>query len=183
MTVGEVLDWQARVRRAGAPSTAVGGYQIIRPTLERLARLHGIGHDTPFDAATQDRLARHLLDECGAPGPVDRHPEYGNCLAGIWAGLPLISGPGRGRSAYRGIAGNRALTSPETVLAALAGTPVAPAPTAPGAPPKVDDREVLAFGAIRLRHHDIDAAMRGAAAAGTLVPSVREWRFDPYAVE
>ena len=29
MTVGEVLDWQVRLRRAGAISTAVGGYQII----------------------------------------------------------------------------------------------------------------------------------------------------------
>ncbi|MYH31365.1 MAG: hypothetical protein F4137_21565, partial [Acidobacteria bacterium] len=42
MTIGEVLDWQADVRRAGAPSTAAGGYQVIRATLERLVRTHGI---------------------------------------------------------------------------------------------------------------------------------------------
>ena len=183
MTVGEVLGWQARVQRAGAPSTAAGGYQIIRATLARLVTRHGIDRDALFDAPMQDRLARHLLDECGHPGPAAGHPEYGNCLAGIWAGLPLTAGPQRGRSAYSGLAGNRALTTPAAVLAALSGTFAPPPAAAHASPPQVGDAQVLAFGAIRLRRQDISAAMRGAAASGTLAPSVREWRLDPYAVE
>lgn len=181
MTVGEVLDWQSRSRRAGAPSTAAGAYQIIRTTLARLVRQHGISREVPFDSALQDRLAHHLLDECGPLGPVETHAEYGNCLAGIWAGLPMTAGTRRGRSAYHGLAGNRALTSPESVLATLAGRKVAFTPTA-SAPPAVTDSEVLAFGAIRLRRTKINAAMRDARAAGTLAPSVRQWSFDPYAV-
>ena len=182
MAVAEVLDWQARARRAGAPSTAAGGYQIIRATLARLVRRHGIDRRALFDTAMQDRLAHHLLDECGPLGPAESHAEYGNCLAGIWAGLPMTSGNRRGRSAYHGLAGNRALTDPESVLAALAGRHVPMEPVT-GSRPAVGDSEVLAFGAIRLRDTGINAAMRAATATGTLAPSVREWSFDPYAVE
>ncbi len=182
MTLGEVLAWQARVRDAGAPSTAAGGYQVIRATLERLVRSHGLDPGALFDAAMQDRLARLLISECGDPGPPSRHARFADCLAGIWAALPLATGPQRGRSAYRGVAGNRALARPETVLAVLAGRPV-PLPSAgtrhePGA---VSDEEVLAFGAVRLSR--ISTAMRGAALAGTLTPSIRDWSLDPYAVD
>ena len=125
MTLGEVLDWQSRVRDAGAPSTAAGGYQVIRATLARLVRQHGLDRAALFDPAMQDRLARLLVAECGDPGPPSRHPHVADCLAGIWAALPLTSGPRKGQSAYRGVAGNRALTDPETVLAVLGGRPVA----------------------------------------------------------
>ena len=130
----------------------------------------------------QDRLARLLVAECGDPGPPSRHPAHGDCLAGIWAGLPLTSGPRKGQSAYRGVAGNRALTRPETVLAVLAGQPVAlPEGTGDRRPPAPADDAVLAFGAVRLRQ--VQSAMRGAALAGTLTPSIRDWSFDPYAVD
>ncbi|MYI69795.1 MAG: glycoside hydrolase family 104 protein [Boseongicola sp. SB0673_bin_14] len=182
MTVGEVLDWQADVRRAGAPSTAAGGYQVIRATLERLVRTHGIDPDALFDELMQDRLAALLVAECGDPGPPSRHPRFANCLAGIWAALPLATGPRRGLSAYAGVAGNRALTDPETVLAVLAGEPVSlPDGTARDGLPAVSDEAVLAFGAVRLRR--INSALREASAAGTLTPSVRNWSFDPYAVD
>ena len=182
MTLGEVLHWQARVRKAGAPSTAAGGYQVIHATLERLVRAHGLDRDALFDGPMQDRLARLLIAECGDPGPPSRQPRFANCLAGIWAALPLTSGPRKGRSAYRGVAGNRALTRPETVLAVLSGQPVQlPQGVPDGRPPAVSDEAVLAFGAVRLNR--IASAMRGAAQAGTLTPSVREWSFDPYAVD
>lgn len=182
MTIAEVLDWQARVRDAGAPSTAAGGYQVIRATLDRLVRRHGLDRDALFDAAMQDRLARLLISECGEAGPPARHPRFADCLAGIWAALPLTSGPQRGRSAYQGIAGNRALARPETVLAVLAGQPVAlPEGARDGGSPVPSDEAVLAFGAVRL--HRISTAMRGASLAGTLTPSVRDWSFDPYAVD
>ena len=182
MTLGEVLDWQKRVRDARAPSTAAGAYQVIRPTLQRLVRRHGLDRDALFDRAMQDRIARLLISECGDPGPPSRHAAHGNCLAGIWAGLPLTSGPRKGQSAYRGVAGNRALTRPETVLAVLAGRPVAlpaGAPDRRAAAPS--DEEILAFGAVRLSR--ISSAMRGASQAGTLTPSIRDWSFDPYAVD
>lgn len=182
MTISEVLDWQSRVRDAGAPSTAAGGYQVIRATLQRLVRRHGLDRDALFDREMQDRLALLLISECGDPGPPSRHPAHGNCLAGIWAGLPLTSGPRKGQSAYRGVAGNRALTRPETVLAVLAGRSVtlpAGSPDRRAAAPS--DEEVLAFGAVRLSR--ISSAMRGASQAGTLTPSIRDWSFDPYAVD
>ena len=182
MTVAEVLDWQADVRRAGAPSTAAGGYQVIRATLERLVRTHGIDRNALFDELLQDRLAALLVAECGDTGPPSRHPRFANCLAGIWAALPMASGPERGRSAYAGVAGNRALTDPETVLAILAGEPVSlPDGAMRDAPPAVSDEAVLAFGAVRLRR--INTALREATMAGTLTPSVRNWSFDPYAVD
>ncbi len=181
MSVGDVLDWQTRVRAKGAPSTAAGGYQFIRDTLARLVRTHGIARATRFDAALQDRLAELLIAECGTPGPPANHPRYGNCLAGIWAALPLTHGPQRGHSAYRGLAGNRALTTPDTVLAVLAGQPVSLAVHSPRPAAPIPDTSVLAFGAVRLR--DVGAAMRGAERAGTLGPSVRNWSLDPYAVE
>ena len=182
MTLGEVLDWQARVRKAGAPSTAAGGYQVIHATLERLVRAHGLDRDALFDGPMQDRLARLLIAECGDPGPPSRQPRFANCLAGIWAALPMTSGPEKGRSAYEGVAGNRALASPETVLALLAGQPVRlPEGAFDTRPRAVSDEAVLAFGAVRLNR--IASAMRGAAQAGTLTPSVRDWSFDPYAVD
>ena len=182
MTLGEVLEWQSRVRGAGAPSTAAGGYQFIRATLARLVRQHGLDRDALFDPAMQDRLARLLVAECGDPGPPSRHPHVADCLAGIWAALPLATGTRRGQSAYRGIAGNRALTDPETVLAVLAGQPVAlpDGPLERGAPAPADEA-VLAFGAVRLRR--IQSAVRAATGSGTLTPSIRDWSFDPYAVD
>ena len=182
MTLGEVLSWQSRARRAGAPSTAAGAYQIIHATLERLVAGHGLDRGALFGPATQDRLARLLVAECGDPGPPARHPRFADCLAGIWAALPLATGPGRGRSAYHGVAGNRALVRPETVLAVLAGRPAdPPRGISRGGPPAAAGRTVLAFGAVRLGR--IPSAMRGAARDGTLTPSVRDWSFDPYAVD
>lgn len=123
MTVSEVLEWQQVIRRKGATSSAAGAYQIIHATLADLVATHGISRHALFDAEMQDRLARLLLARCGArpkPNETARHPRYANCLARIWAGLPLVYGPERGRSAYHRVAGNRALVLPEAVLALLA---------------------------------------------------------------
>ena len=195
MTVGDVLAWQRRVRQSGAPSTAAGGYQIIYPTLSRLVRVHGIDPRARFGPAMQDHLAGLLIAECGPRGPVADHPRYGNCLAGIWAALPLTRGRSRGRSAHHGIAGNRALTRPETVLALLAGTPVTLPAGAGGhrarGPAPTGTRGRLAFGATTIASDpapasaqamtDTNAALRGAARQGTLTPSTRIWKLDPYA--
>ena len=186
MTVGAVLKWQTRVRASGAPSTAAGGYQIIRKTLQGLVNAGAAAREDIFDAATQDRLARALIADCGTKGPVARHPRYGNCLAGIWAALPLTAGPNMGQSAHHGVAGNRALTKPAIVLALLAGKPVplkrTPASTKPRS---IQIKGGLAFDVISTAasRRDIARAMRGAAHAGSLTPSIRTWKRDPYALE
>ena len=195
MSLGAVLDWQVRVRQTGAPSTAAGGYQIIYPTLARLMRVHGLDRKRLFDAATQDHLARLLIAECGRKGAPRTHALYGNCLAGIWAALPLTHGPRKGRSAHHGVAGNRALTTAQTVLALLAGQPVAlPSQTSAWArtgPSASADR--LAFDAARRpvetrqgglpALEEINDALRAAKGTGRLTRSVRTWKRDPYAQE
>ena len=197
MTLGEVLDWQVRVRNSGAPSTAAGGYQIIYPTLKRLVSKYGISRNQLFDTPIQDRLARLLIAECGPRGSRGTHPRYGNCLAGIWAALPLTQGRRKGRSAHQGVAGNRALTRPDTVLNLLAGIPVLiPDQGKPTTPlgnrrkaPVPGERSVrtLAFGARHITVEEINTSLRKARRDNTLSPSVRQspatrtWKSDPYA--
>ncbi len=124
MRVGAVLAWQRRVRAAGDPSTAAGACRIIHATLQGLVGRLRIDPAARFTLALQDRPARALIGECGRKGPPARHARYGNCLARIWAGLPLTAGPRRGRSDHSHVAGNRALTDPDTVLALLRGEAV-----------------------------------------------------------
>ena len=119
LTVGEVIAWQKSLR--GTKSTASGAYQFIRPTLERLVRTYEVPKDRLFDAKLQDQLAQFLISECPNRDLPKDNLRFGNCLATIWAALPVLSGPKRGQSHYKGIAGNRALTTPENVLAMLSG--------------------------------------------------------------
>ena len=164
MTVGEVLDWQARIRPT-AVSTAAGRYQIIRPTLARLVRRYGIASGQLFDAETQDALAVRLLEECGyrRAGAA----AFANCLAGVWAALPRVSGPGAGLSAWHGTAGNRALATPAAVLDLLEGGRGAGGPR------------------VRFRHDDLKGAIRRSVAdagrTGALGGSaVVRFAVDPY---
>ena len=190
MRVDEVLAWQTRVRAAGNPSTAAGGYQIIRQTLGRMVKNGTVSGTALFNADTQDRLARSLIGECGSSA---QRVRFANCLAGIWAALPLVSGPNRGRSAHHGIAGNRAHTTPKTILALLAGKPVSIGRTSAA---RLRNEADAGSGA-DLRYstvatppepskpsrESIGAAMRQARKDGTLTPSVRLWKVDPYAQE
>ena len=107
MRLGEVRAW---VQATPGQNHAIGRYQVIPKTFERLVKATGSSEDATFDAKLQDRWANVLIEEAGysaflageiSPGAfMDR-------LAHIWAGLPL----GDGRSAYEGIAGNRATIS------------------------------------------------------------------------
>jgi len=107
MTVGEIYQW---IDDTPNQHHAIGRYQFIPSTLQRLVRASGAGMDQPFNPAYQDQLAHLLLAEAG----LDRFEtrELGritfmNNLAKIWAGLPNASG----RSHYHGVAGNRATIS------------------------------------------------------------------------
>lgn len=120
MTIAEVMRWQERVRAAGSASTAVGRFQFVLDTLEFLTRAYEVPHDTVLDRRTQDYLARVLLHRCGFYDPQAPVPELGDCLAGTWAALPILSDPRRGYSRYKGRANNHARTTPEVVEAVLA---------------------------------------------------------------
>lgn len=104
MTLGEIRHWIAAT--PGQPH-AIGRYQIIPSTLDMLIRRTGLPPETVFSAAVQDRMADLLIHDAGYAGfragriPPERFMDN---LARIWAGFPL----GSGRSAYHGIAGNRA---------------------------------------------------------------------------
>ncbi len=119
MSVAEVLDWQQEAVRQGSISTAAGRYQIIRPTLRRLAEQGVVSRGALFDAATQDQLGRHLLRETGYSAG-DGSPVAADRIARVWAALPRISGTNPGRSFYEGIAGNHALISSSSWLGVLA---------------------------------------------------------------
>ena len=121
MRVEEVLAWQRSTVRQGSVSSAAGSYQIIRPTLQRLVDQGVVSPSETFDASTQDRLGRHLLRETGYRAG-DTSAATANRIAGVWAALPQLEGPGAGRSAYEGIAGNHALIGADTFRGILDGT-------------------------------------------------------------
>ncbi|EEE35200.1 conserved hypothetical protein [Rhodobacteraceae bacterium KLH11] len=181
MTVGEVLVWLSALRRARVKSTAAGGYQIIYKTLDDLVRRHRIPRDTLFNAALQDRLARHLIDDC-SEARARNTTAFANCLAGIWAALPLVSGPGKGRSAYRGIANNKARTTPANVLAMLNGQPFSTKPTRiareTAGPGETSTPQVATPRYVRIQN-----AMRQAAQAAGNRTVPQTWAIDPYAME
>ncbi|WP_419738626.1 hypothetical protein [Ruegeria sp.] len=121
MSVEEVLAWQRSTVRQGSVSSAAGGYQIIRPTLQRLVDQGVVSLSETFDTATQDRLGRHLLRETGYRDG-DTSVATANRIAGVWAALPQVGGAGAGRSVYHGVAGNHALIDADTWMGVLAGT-------------------------------------------------------------
>jgi len=122
MTVQEVLDWQEANKRAGARSTAAGGFQIINPTLESLVSQGVLNPTERFDENAQMRAGVALADRRGlsAYQRGELTPEaFANNLAKEWAGLPVVSGSKAGRSYYAGDGLNAAGVSPEAILAAI----------------------------------------------------------------
>ncbi|TQM89979.1 hypothetical protein [Roseinatronobacter monicus] len=119
MTLAEVLDYQREIRALGTISSAVGRYQFIYLTLRDLVETHGISDSLVFDGEVQTYLARFLMHQCGFFDHATPNVQLANCLAGVWAALPLVSGPERGQSAYAADGVNKAFTTPETVLDVL----------------------------------------------------------------
>lgn len=121
MTIDEVQAWQDRSVSAGSKSSAAGVYQFIRGTLKDTVARAGISRETKFDRFTQDRLARDALRRCGFYKHTVPDEQIGNCLASVWAALPVVSGDRKGHSAYHGVAGNKSLTSVESVMRTVRG--------------------------------------------------------------
>lgn len=119
MTIAEVLDYQRDLRRAGSRSSAIGRYQFIYKTLQQIVDDFNVDTGQKFNRRTQDFLARRMLERCHFYDPDASHAKIGNCMARTWAALPVISGPKRGRSYYHGVAGNRALTTPQKVVSLI----------------------------------------------------------------
>ena len=119
MTLAEVLDYQRQIRSLGTVSSAVGRYQFIYPTLLALVEERNITDTLIFDSEVQTYLARFLMHDCGFYDADTDLIALGNCLASVWAALPLVSGPQRGQSAYAGDGVNRAFVTPDVVLEVL----------------------------------------------------------------
>lgn len=119
MTINEVLEFQMMLRQQGTESSAMGRYQFIYKTLNYLTNEHGIDRNRLFDRTMQDHLARLEMERCGFYDTSTSVPELGNCLARIWAALPILTGKNHGKSRYRGTGINFAQTSPQVIEAIL----------------------------------------------------------------
>ncbi|WP_419739476.1 type IV secretion system protein [Ruegeria sp.] len=119
MTVDEVLAWQAHID-ARSNSEAAGKYQIVEDTLRELVDGGVVARDAPFNAATQDALALHLLERRGYDPARTDYANMGDAIAREWAALPVCTGLRAGRSYYDGLGGNSARTTCEAWLGVLA---------------------------------------------------------------
>lgn len=126
MTIQEVLDWQESIDRFQL-SEASGRYQFMEDTLRGYDNDISTGPGSPlytaaglssgdlFNPINQDKMAITLMKYARLnkflDGTITRD-EFANNLAGIWASLPLVTGPNAGESQYEDdIAGNKARTS------------------------------------------------------------------------
>lgn len=107
MNLGEIFHW---IRTTPGQQHAIGRYQFIPSTLVMLVDRAGLSPKTPFDPALQDSLATMLMKDAGYNEFLEGRmtlTKFMDRLAWVWAGLPLRNG----KSAYRGVAGNRATIS------------------------------------------------------------------------
>ncbi len=133
MTIAEVFEYQRGMRSRGHASSAVGRYQFIQATLERLVKKAKIPVTEKFSPSVQDRLAGMLLDEAGwneyKDGKIDTKT-FQNRLSRIWASLPRSDGT----SEYAGLAGNKVLTSSEKLQGVLTDAKSSTTAVAPKSP-------------------------------------------------
>jgi hypothetical protein len=107
LTLAEIFAWIAATPRQ---NHAIGRYQIIPSTLRYLVEVEGLQSDQQFSPDLQDRLAIRLIQDAGLDAYMSglaTTAEFMDSLAYVWAGFPLANG----KSAYEGIAGNKATMS------------------------------------------------------------------------
>lgn len=123
MTVGEVLQWQADYVEQGSVSSAVGKYQIIRPTmLELVDKLQIDTARQRFDEALQDKMAIALLERRGSIRFVNgemQRDEFAASLAKEWAALPKVMGANPHESYYASDGINKSNISVDEIRRAL----------------------------------------------------------------
>lgn len=122
MSIAEVMSWQENYVDQGSPSSAVGKYQIISPTLAGLVEELAIDTTQPFDEPTQDKLAMTLLERRGSTSYVNRElnrEQFAANLAKEWAALPKVIGDQPDQSYYAGDGLNRSSVEVKAVLEAI----------------------------------------------------------------
>lgn len=144
MTIGEVVDAQRKWSKNHG-SSAAGGYQFMRATLQGLAAELHLNGNQVLDPDLQDRLGYHLLKRRGYEEFMSGNmslAEFGKRLAQEWASFPvLLACKGahrdlkRGQSYYAGDGLNKALVKPEAVEGLLAAVKLAGKTTKPTIPP------------------------------------------------
>ena len=128
MTIGELVDAQTSFTKR-FKSSASGGYQFMRKTLQDLSRELRLNGRQMFDPDLQDRLGYHLLKRRGyeefMAGTISM-TEFAKRLAMEWASFPVLTATKgqhqqlkRGQSYYDGDALNKALVTPEAIEAVL----------------------------------------------------------------
>ena len=99
MTIGEVEQLQQQMHdNPQIESTAVGKYQILIGTLpdlvNRYGEKYGLSSDTKFDATTQDKLGKALLDDCGYSAWIkgtETDEAFQKNIAGKWTSVEYDS--------------------------------------------------------------------------------------------
>ena len=100
LTLKEIKAVQDHMLKNGAMSSAVGKYQFIRKTLNRLQNKLNISQDEIFSAEMQDKFAIELLTERGIQKFFQNKISLKTFLRNLskeWASLP---NPDTGRSYY-----------------------------------------------------------------------------------
>ncbi len=111
MSVKDVLAWQKQFVEQGNPSSAVGRYQFISPTLRGLVQELKIDENVKFDEALQDMLAIALLERRGIRDYVNKkmsREAFAHSLSKEWAALPRAIGENPEQSYYAGDGLNKA---------------------------------------------------------------------------
>ncbi len=122
MSVDDVLAWQRDYVENGSPSSAVGRYQFIRPTLEGLIEEQGIDGSEVFTAELQDRLAIALIERRGVHDYMDGNitrEEFAYNLSQEWAALPKVIGEEPEESFYAGDGLNEVRISIDEIYASM----------------------------------------------------------------
>jgi len=122
MTIAQIQQWQQDYVKNGSPSSAVGKYQIVRPTLNGLIAQLNINPDQKFDAQMQDRMAVALLERRGSVNFVDNkltREQFAENIAKEWAALPKTTGDNPDHSYYEGDGLNKSRISVDEVFGAL----------------------------------------------------------------
>ncbi|MDB5162408.1 MAG: hypothetical protein JWO54_886 [Candidatus Saccharibacteria bacterium] len=122
MTIADVLDWQKKYVQQGSPSSAVGRYQIIQPTLKSLVKELKLTTKEQYNEAMQNRMAIALMERRGSVDFVENKlsaEDFAHQLSKEWASLPKVIGNSPEASYYDGDGLNASLVDSKTSLTAV----------------------------------------------------------------
>lgn len=122
MSIADTLAWQKKYVEEGSASSAVGRYQIIRPTLVGLVEQLNLDVNERYDASMQDRLAIALMERRGSIDFIKAElsaENFAHELSKEWAALPKVLGDSPEKSFYAGDGLNRSLIDSKSSLAAI----------------------------------------------------------------